>query len=202
MWYIIVRRRYNSSKSCCKYIMWSEFVRYIDVNISEVGVFKSSVCGHTLFHGRRCHTMCKIAYGDILWVHNIYYEILWLFLISPSSLLTSAHVNFPTNLPIPILLPNIFRLQLIIWFIWLLTFPDILCVYPTNCFVQSLLQLSFFHFSYFVFCNLLQPFCAYSLHSWSEHYILHYYLQPEVQGAQQVHLFESNNGHLWTTTSR
>ena len=88
--------------------------------------------------------MRKILHGDILWVHDIDYEMLRLFILFTILLLNSTHVDFLTNHPIPILLPTPFHIYPIICFILIIAFPTLLPVYPTNRFVLSIIQLSFY----------------------------------------------------------
>ena len=82
----------------------------------------------------------EIAYGDIMWVHNINYEMSWLLLLSLTLLLTSTTVDHTTNCPIPILPQRLCCIYWIICFIWLLPFTTLLCVYLANRFLQYLLQ--------------------------------------------------------------
>ena len=93
-------------------------------------------------------------------VQNIDYEMLRLFILSPPLLLTSTHIDSPTNQPIQILLPMPFCLYLIIFLIQLMPFTTLLRVSLTNRFVLSLLQLSFY-----IACALcFVTFCTHLVH--------------------------------------
>ena len=83
------------------------------------------------------------AYWDILLVHNIYYGVLQIFLLSPTLLFTSTHVDSPTISPIQILLPIPFHIYPIICFIFFKPFPTLLHVFLTNLFLWNLLQILF-----------------------------------------------------------
>ena len=82
----------------------------------------------------------KSVYIGILWVKNIYDEMLQLFILYTTILLTSTYVYHMTNFLIKISLPMYLHIYLITCFIWLTPFPKLLHVYLTNQFVQSILQ--------------------------------------------------------------
>ena len=105
----------------------------------------------------------KSAYIDILWVKNIYYDMLRIFILPNPLLLTSTHVDSLTNCPIQILLPTPFRIYMIICFIRLVSFPMLLCVSMTKYFLTISSPTIFLHCQCFVFCNLVFPFSAYTL---------------------------------------
>ena len=87
--------------------------------------------------------MRKSAYRDVLWVKNIDYEILLLFIISTPLLLTSTKIDSQTKIPTQILLPMLFCIYLTICFMKLINFTKILCVSLTNRFVWPIIQLYF-----------------------------------------------------------
>ena len=51
----------------------------------------------------------KTVYVVILWVYNIYYDMLWLFMILTPLPFTPTHIYYPTNFPIQIFLPISFH---------------------------------------------------------------------------------------------
>ena len=88
--------------------------------------------------------------------------MLRLFLLSIPLLLTLTNIDSPTHHQIPILLPTTLRLLLIICFIQILPFPDILRVSLTNLFLNYILQQSFFFalaLRYVIFFTRLVHMC-------------------------------------------
>ena len=94
-------------------------------------------------------------------MHNIYDDMLWLFLLSPPLLLNSIHIEYLTHLPIQILLPALSCLYLIIFFSNNIFSNPPLCFYDWFISTISSRTLSI-HCNLFVFCILLLPFISYA----------------------------------------
>ena len=80
----------------CAYDVDHSLMHHIDVNISyDISILKSCACGCRLSYICRYHAMHKILYGGIIWVHNKYYDMLWLFFtFRPSPLYSNGQCLF------------------------------------------------------------------------------------------------------------
>ena len=76
-------------------------------------------------------------------MHDIYYDMLRLFLLYFPLIITSKYVDSLTNPPIQIFLPMNFHIYLTLFFMRLIFFPKILHVSLNICFVTYLPQKSF-----------------------------------------------------------
>ena len=74
--------------------LWSKCIVESDL-LEEIPV---RGCG--CFCGHKCHATGKISFGITLWVYDIYYENLWLFLLSTSLPITPIDNVSSTNISI------------------------------------------------------------------------------------------------------